>query len=72
MIVQEFLMERFDGVSLFQTYSDQGLIVHKVGTEEYYDVAIDPEDELADRQYEEGDQTVEEFFRIPEEADTEI
>ena len=41
MIVREFYETRFDGVDLYRTYSDEGLKIQKVGTDEIYDEAID-------------------------------
>lgn len=41
MIVKEFYSKREDGVNLYRTYSDKGLRIHKVGTSEVYDEAID-------------------------------
>jgi hypothetical protein len=41
MIVKEFYKTRADGVDLYRTYSDKGLRIHKVGTDEIYDEAID-------------------------------
>ena len=41
MIVKEFYRTREDSVDLFRTYSDKGLQIHKVGTDEIYDEAID-------------------------------
>lgn len=41
MIVREFHSIRSDGVLLFRTYSDNGMQIHKVGTDEIYDEAID-------------------------------
>lgn len=43
MIVKEFYRTRNDGVNLYRTYSDNGLQICKVGTEEIYDEAIDIE-----------------------------
>lgn len=43
MIVKEFYKTRTDGVNLFRTYSDKGLRIRKVGTDEIYDEAIDIE-----------------------------
>ncbi len=43
MIVTEPYTTRKDGVKLNRTYSDQGLKIRKVGTEEIYDEAIDVE-----------------------------
>ena len=41
MIVREFYRTREDGIDLHRTYSDSGLKIHKVGTDEVYDEAID-------------------------------
>lgn len=41
MIKKELYMEREDGVNLWRTYSDSGLKIRKVGTDEVYDEAID-------------------------------
>ena len=35
--------ERTDGVNLFRTFSDKGLQIRKVGTDEIYDEAVDVE-----------------------------
>lgn len=43
MIVKEFYRTREDGVNLYRTYSDEGLMIQKVGTDEIYDEAIDVE-----------------------------
>lgn len=43
MVVKEFYRTREDGVSLHRTYSDLGLQIRKVGTNEVYDEAIDIE-----------------------------
>lgn len=43
MIKKEFYMTRADGVNLYRTYSTDGLQLHKVGTDEVYDEAIDVE-----------------------------
>ena len=57
MIVKEFFKTRKDGVKLFKTYSDQNLMIKKVGTEEVYSEAIDIE--TAPYTYEETDQMIE-------------
>lgn len=44
MIVTEEYTVRPDGVRLIKTYSDSGLIIKKVGTDEEYTEAVDPED----------------------------
>lgn len=41
MIVREYFETREDGVDLYRTYSDEGLKIQKVGTDEIYDEAID-------------------------------
>jgi hypothetical protein len=43
MIVKEFYRTREDGVNLYRTYSNEDLQIHKVGTDEVYDEAIDVE-----------------------------
>ena len=43
MIIQEYFMTRSDGVVLNKTYSDAGLLIHKIGTDEIYGEAIDVE-----------------------------
>ena len=61
MIVTEEYMVRPDGVRLIKTYSDSGLIIKKVGTDEEYTEAVDPED--SGRVYVETDKP------IPEETE---
>lgn len=58
MVIKEFYTTRYDGVKLYRNYSDAGLKLHKIGTEEIYDEAIDVED--APFQYEETDEPVDE------------
>ena len=62
MIITEYYMTRSDGVVLFRTYSDAGKMIRKVGTDEVYAEAIDPEgsgrtytETDVDIQYSEGD-----------------
>lgn len=43
MIVKEFYRTRADGVNLVRTFSNNGLKIRKVGTDEVYDEAIDLE-----------------------------
>ena len=43
MIVKEFYKTRKDGKKLFHTYSNEGLKIQKIGTDEVYDEAIDLE-----------------------------
>lgn len=43
MIHKKFYTTRKDGVNLFETSSDRGVRIRKVGTDEVYDSAIDVE-----------------------------
>lgn len=43
MIKKEFYKTRFDGVKLYRSYSDNGMQIQKVGTDELYEEAIDVE-----------------------------
>ena len=43
MIIKEFYRTREDGVNLYRTFSDQNLIIRKIGTQEEYIDAIDIE-----------------------------
>ena len=56
MIIREFYRTRKDGVNLYRTYSDQKVMIRKVGTNEVYDEAIDIE--TAPYVYEETDQPI--------------
>lgn len=58
MILKEFHTTRKDGVKLFRTYSDKGVMIKKVGTDEVYSEAIDIED--ATFEYEETETPIEE------------
>lgn len=42
-VITEFYTIRDDGVKLHRTYSDSGMKIRKVGTDEVYDDAIDIE-----------------------------
>ena len=55
-IVKEFYQTRKDGISLYKTYSDEQFIIHKIGTEEYYEEAIDMEN--ASYEYEETEEKI--------------
>lgn len=57
MIKKEFYKTRKDGVNLYRTYSDSGLKIRKIGTDEVYDEAIDVED--APYEYEETNEPIE-------------
>lgn len=57
MIIKDFYKIREDGVNLYCTYSDKGFKIHKIGTDENYDEAIDVEG--APYIYEETDISVE-------------
>lgn len=43
MIIRDFYATREDGVSLYITKSDRGVMILKIGTDEVYDQAIDVE-----------------------------
>lgn len=58
MIIRELFKTRKDGVSLYRTYSDNKVMIRKVGTDEIYDEAIDIE--TAPYVYEETDQPIKE------------
>lgn len=47
MVIREFYKIRNDGVGLYRSYSDKGLSIRKVGTDEiYYPDAIDVENKF--------------------------
>lgn len=56
MIIREYYTTRKDGINLFRTYSDQKVMIRKVGTDEIYDEAIDIE--TAPYVYEETDKPI--------------
>ena len=56
MVIKEYLTTRKDGVKLYQTYSDKGLMIKKKSTNEIYDLAIDIENSLFE--YEETDKEI--------------
>lgn len=58
MIIKEFYKTREDGVDLYRSYSDEGLLIRKVGTEEIYTEAIDVS--TATYEYEETDMPADE------------
>lgn len=41
MVIKEFHRTRADGVDLYRSYSDKGVKIQKVGTDDIYDEAID-------------------------------
>ncbi len=43
MIITEFYLTRQDGVNLYHTYSDNGVMIQQVETGNQYDEAIDVE-----------------------------
>lgn len=43
MVNKEFYKTREDGVNLYRTYSDNGFMIQKIGTDEFYEEAIDVE-----------------------------
>ena len=65
MIIKEFFRTRKDGVNLYRTYSNENWKIHKIGTDEIYDEAIDVEN--APYTYEETDIPIE----VEEEVDDE-
>ena len=58
-IKNEFYKTRADGVELNRTYSDSGMKIRKVGTDEVYDEAVDVKG--SGYQYEETDTPVETY-----------
>ena len=60
MIIRKFYEKRKDGVNLFRTYSDKGMQIRKIGTDEIYDEAVDVE--TANFVYEETDVPIEEVI----------
>ena len=56
MIVKEYYGTRKDKVKLYETYSDNNKIIHKIGTDEEYNIAIDVEN--APFEYEETDKDI--------------
>ena len=69
MIVREYYKTRNDGVSLYKTYSDKDVMIHKVGTEEIYTEAIDVE--TAPFTYEETDIPIEPIEENPNNSNEE-
>ena len=63
MIVQEQIEN-----DLVKTYSDKGMMIRKIGTDEIYSEAIDPK--KFNREYEETDTPIEQTSYEPAEADT--
>ena len=59
-IVKELFEIREDGVKLYKTYSDENKFIRKVGTNEFYEEAIDIED--TPYEYVETNETI--IFRI--------
>ena len=56
-IIKEFYKTREDGVNLYKTYSDENYMIHKIGTDEIYEEAIDVEN--APYEYEETTELIE-------------
>ena len=63
MIVQEQIEN-----DLVKTYSDNGMMIRKIGTDEIYSEAIDPK--KFNRQYEETDIPIEQISDEPASPDT--
>ncbi len=66
-IITGFFKKRKDGVTLNRTYSDGGVKINKVGTEEVYNEAVDVEG--APFTYEETDQPIDRIEEADENAD---
>ena len=64
MIVKEYYGIRKDKVKLYKTYSDNNKIIHKIGTDEEYDIAIDVEN--APFEYEETDKDIPKIDELKE------
>lgn len=43
MVIKEFHKTREDGVNLYKSYSDQNMMIRKIGTNEVYVSAVDIE-----------------------------
>lgn len=56
-IVTEFYRTREDNINLYRTYSNEGFLIKKVGTDEIYEEAIDIED--SGFSYEETEEKIE-------------
>ena len=65
MIVKEYYGTRKDKVKLYKTYSDNNKIIHKIGTDEEYNIAIDVEN--APFEYEETDKDIPKIDEEPKE-----
>lgn len=65
MIVKEYYGTRKDKVKLYKTYSENNKIIHKIGTDEEYDIAIDVEN--APFEYEETDKDIPKIDEEPKE-----
>ena len=65
MIVKEYYGIRKDKVKLYKTYSENNKIIHKIGTDEEYDIAIDVEN--APFEYEETDKDIPKIDDEPKE-----
>lgn len=61
MIITEFFIERADGVKLYRTFSDSGLMIQKIGTAEIYGEAVDVEGS--------GNDYIETDIPVPEDAE---
>lgn len=58
IVIENFI--NFDGRKLKRTYSDKKLKIHKIGTDEIYDEAIDVLDSVYD--YEETNEKAQELY----------
>ena len=62
MVIKEFYGTRQDGVKLYKHYSNENLMIQKLGTDEIYSEAIDVE--FKNYQYVETDMPIEEEENI--------
>ena len=65
MIVTEFYKTRDDGVNLYRTYSNKGVMIERDGVQ--YEEAIDPAE--LNREYTETDEPIEGYTEDATEAD---
>ena len=62
--LKEMIIQEQIGNDLVKTYSDKGMMIRKIGTEELYSEAIDPK--KFNREYEETDIPIEQHDEIDE------
>ena len=62
--LKEMIIQEQVGNDLVKTYSDKGMMIRKIGTEELYSEAIDPQ--KFNREYEETDIPIEQHDELEE------